>query len=443
MTTPEDLTEKTKIKYIQESDIKGQLKVSIQAGLVSERMNEAYKLERRNAQIPGFRKGKVPMHVVKQQYKHQVIRDTFERLVSDTTRMAAMKEEVPIIGEPRVTKTNWLTWEEGMDMEYTVTVELLPNPELKKYKGLEVTIDDFSVGPKHVDKAMDSLRKSKAIIETVEKERGVRSDDLVIIDFQGELEGEKLEDASAQNFMLEVDNPDTLPEFQDALIGMKAGEEKKVPVQYAEDYAHQSIAGKEVSYHINLHEIKKKTLPEWSDELAKEFEAESLDELKAQVKDNLVHAAEVEEKSAIEEQVLTSLVEANKFGVPQTLIAHQLNYILRKIGADLERQHFSSSAIEDYMKRRAEEFSARAEKEVQLVLLLSKVVDAEKIEVSEDEIKGRIKKIVQSSGKARKEVETFYKSDEQRKNLKDQITCDKGVVFIIENAKVKREKQKE
>lgn len=434
--------EQTKINYTQESDIKGQFEITIQAGLVSERMNQAYKEAQRNAQIPGFRKGKVPLHVVKQQYKNQVIRNTFERLVSDTTRVAAIKEKVPVIGEPRVTKTNWLNWEEGTDMEYTATVELVPDPKLKKYKGLDVTINDFSVDPKQVDEVLERFRQSKAVIENVEDERGVRGDDLVIIDFQGELDGENLEDASAQNFMIEVDSPNTLPEFQDALVGMKTGDEKVIPVTYANDYANERIAGKEVKYTVKLHEIKKKSIPDWSDELAKEFEADSVDELKKQITENLERSSKMEEKSALEEQVLISLIEANKFEVPQTLISHQLNRILRDLGSALEKQHFSSSMIEDYMKKHVEELSTRAEREVQLALLLPKVAEAEKFEVSDEEIADRIEKIAQSTGKDKKEVEKFYKSDEQREDLKSQIARDKGIDLMVEKAKVKREKPK-
>lgn len=442
MTTAEDLMEQTKINYTQESDIQGKFEITIQAGLVSDRMAQAYKNLQRNAQIPGFRKGKVPMNVVKQQYKNQVIRDTFERLVSDTTRVAAIQEKVPVIGEPRVTKTNWLTWEEGTDMEYEARVELVPDPKLKKYKGLEVTVQDQSVDKQQVEDVLDRFRQSKAVIEAVEENRGVKGDDIVIVDFQGELEGEMLEDAKADNFMIEVDSPNTLPEFQESLIGMKAGDEKKIPVSYADDYGNERIAGKTVTYTVKLHEIKKKNIPEWTDELAKEFEADSVEDLRKQISDNLERSAKLEEKSALEEQVLVALIDANKFDVPQTLISHQLNRILRDLAAALEKQHFSSTMIEDYMKKHVEELQTRAEREVQLALLLPKVVDAEKFEITDEDVADRIEKIAASTGKDKKEVETYYKSDERKQELKGQIARDKGIDLMVENAKVKREKKK-
>ncbi len=433
--------EQTKINYKQESAISGQFDISINAGLVEERMNLAYKEAQRDAQIPGFRKGKVPMHVVKQQYKNQVIRNTFERLVSDTCRVAAIKEKIPVIGEPKVTKTNWLNWEEGTDMEYTAQVELVPNPDLKKYTGLSVTIADNSVDPKQVDEVLDRFRQSKAVIEAVEDDRGIRGDDLVIIDFQGELEGEKIEDAAAENFMIEVDSPNTMPEFQDGLLGMKAGDEKTIPVSYADDYGNERIAGKKVDYKVKVHEIKKKTVPEWTDEMAKEFEADSVDDLRKQIQENLERSAKMEEKSSLEEKVLIALIEANQFDVPQTLISHQLNRILRDLGAALEKQHFSSAMIEDYMKKHVDELQKRAQREVQLALLLPKVSEAEKFEVTEAELKERMEKIAQSSGKDLKEVEKFYSSEEQTADLKSQVARDKGIDLMVEKAKIKREKK--
>lgn len=442
MTTTKDFMEQTEIDYSQESTILGKFNIKIGAALVTDQLNQAYKEIQRDAQIPGFRKGKVPMSVVRKQYKNQVIRNTFERLVSDTCRIAAIKEKIPVIGEPRVTKTNWLTWEEGSKMEYTAQVELVPDPKLNKYTGLKVTVEDLSVDPKQVEEVMDRFRQSKAVIENVEGDRGVRREDLVLLDFTGYLDGTKLEEASAVNFMLEVDSPNTLPEFQNGLLGLKPGSEKNISVTYPKDYGNEQIAGKTVEYKILLHEIKKKTVPDWSDELAKEFEAESVDDLRTQIKDNLERSAKLEEKSSLEEKVLLALIEENTFEVPQTLVSHQLNRILRDLGAALEKQHFSNTMIEDYMKKHISELQQRAEREVQLALLLPKVVEAEKFSVTDEEINERLEKVAQASGKDVAEVRKFYESDERGAELRSQIARDKGIDFMVEKAKVTREKKK-
>lgn len=433
-----ELMKATAAKYKQNSTIEGELQVKIAGDYIETRMAETYARLQSTAEIKGFRKGKVPANIVKQKFRNDVIRDTFEHLVTETVRGAAAEQKIPLVGEPRVSKTNWLSWKEGDDMEYTARLELVPDPVVKKYKGLAITTDDFEVTDAKVEDTIRQVLESRAELLPVESGRGVRDHDILILDFQGYVDGQAIPDAKADNFMLEVGGPNTMREFQDGVLGMKAGEEREIKVSYPADYNNKEIAGKTVVYKTKLHEIKAKKYPELTDEIAKEFQAESAADLKKKIRDNLEYQARHDEKIQKEERLLAALVEANPMEVPVTLIQYQLNHIIHELSAMLERQKFSTKLIEEYVTRHLDEIQARAEREVKLALLLPKVVEAEKIVVTDADVEKRIELMAQAADaeKDSDRIRKAYAKDEARQNLKSQIARDKAIDVIVENAKI-------
>lgn len=433
----EQLMQATEVKYTQNSTIEGEMQVKIAGAYIVDRMEHAFVKLQGTAVVKGFRKGKVPAHIIKQRYRTDVIRDTFENLVSETVRGGASQEKIPMIGEPRVSKTNWLSWKEGDDMEYTARIELMPNPEVKKFKGLSIEIEDYKVTDGKVEETIRQVLESRAELLPVETSRGAREHDILMIDFQGYLNETALPDARAENFMLEVGGPNTMRDFQDGILGMKAGEEREIKVTYPTEYGNAEIAGKTVNYKVKLHEIKAKKYPELTDELAKEFQAESAAELRKKIRENLEYQARHDEKTQKEERLLAALVEANPMQVPVTLIQYQLNHILHELSAVLERQKFSGKLIEEYITRHLDELQARAEREVKLALILPKIVEMEKISVSDSELEKRIELMAQAGGKNLAEVKKSYSKEEARTNLKNQIARDAAIDLIVEHAKVK------
>lgn len=426
------------VKYTQKSAILGEFQVKVHSSLMSERLREAFSRLQQKAALPGFRPGKAPLEMIKKKYREDVYQDVFQKVVSETYRKAATENKVPVAGDPYITKTNFNEWEEGKSLEFTAEVDLLPEVKVKKYLGLPITKKEATIKDEDVEIVLKNLLDSKAELVNLPPETKVKKGHQVVIDFEGRLDGELLPDASAKNFFLEVGQAGSLEDFQNGLIGMKAGEEKTIEVKYPADYKTQDVAGKTVLYTVKLHEVKQKNYPELTDELAKDFQAGSAKELKDRILKSLEEEMAAEQKSQTQEEILLAFLEANPLEVPPSLINRQLQFIFQETAMMLKRQNFTDKVIEDYFRKHIKDFSARAEREVKLALLLPKVVEMEKIEAAEADFKAHFDEIVKGSGQNLEQIEKFFEEHKHRKeDLGREIQRKKALKLMIDSAKAK------
>ena len=316
-------------------------------------------------------------------------------------------------------------------------MDLIPEVELKKYKGLPIKKKEGKIGEEDIDVVIRNLLDPKAELENLAEGAKVEKGNLVVIDFEGKLDGKVLEDASAKNFFLEVGAPNSLEDFQNGLMGMKAGEEKTINVKYPEDYKNTDVAGKEVVYTVKLHEVKAKKYPELTDELAKEFQAENVADLRGKVRSSLEAEMANQQRQQNQEEALLALVEQNDFEVPPSLVQRQLQYILQEVAGLLRKQQFGDNLVQDYLRKHQKDFEARAAREVKLALLLPKVVEAEKITVGDEDFKTYFDEIVKQSGQKADAIEKFYKENTSRKEeLSRELERRKALDVLVNNAKV-------
>lgn len=426
------------VKYTKKTPILGEFEVNVHSAVVNDKMASAFSRLQKRVTMPGFRAGKVPMDLVKKKYRGDVLQDVFNELVNETYRQSAIENKVRVAGDPYITKTNLTTWEEGKNLEYTAEVDLIPEVEIKKYKGLPITKKEGKIGEDDVDVVIKNLLDPKSELQNLDASTKVENGHLVVIDFEGKLDGKPVADAAAKNFFLEVGAPNSLEDFQKGLVGMKAGEEKTISVKYPDDYKNAEVAGKEVTYDVKVHEVKKKSFPELTDELAKEFQAENVADLRGKIRKSLEDELANEQKSQNQEEALLALVESNEFQVPPSLVSRQLQYILQEVTQLLKKQQFGENLIQDYMGKHAKDFQTRAEREVKLALLLPKVVEAEKIEVTDADFKAYFDEIVKQSGQNADAIEKFYKDNTQRKEeLTRELERRKALAVLVDNAKAK------
>jgi trigger factor len=424
------------VKYSQKSPILGEFEVNVHSAVVKEKLHDAYSRLQKRVTLPGFRAGKVPLDLVKKKYQGEVLNDVFNQLVNETYRKGATENKVRVAGDPYITKTNIGEWKEGETLNYTAQVDLIPEVELKKYKGLPIKKKEGSIGDEDIEVVIKNLLDPKAELENLPAETPVAKGMLAVIDFEGKLDGKVLEDASAKNFFLEVGAPNSLEDFQNGLLGMKAGDEKTIPVKYPEDYKNTDVAGKEVIYTVKLHEVKQKKYPELTDELAKEFQAENVADLRQKVRGSLEAEMENEQRQQSQEEALLALVEQNDFEVPPSLVQRQLQYILQEVAGLLRKQQFGDNLIQDYLRKHSKDFEARAAREVKLALLLPKVVEAEKIAIGDEDLKKHYEEIVKQSGQKMDAVEKFYNGSPQHKeDLTRELERRKALDALVSNAK--------
>ena len=438
MTTPMSFIPEPEIKYLKKTPILGEFEINVHGSLVSQKIQTALVNFQKRVNLPGFRKGKVPLDLVKKKYHEDVLHEVFQGLVSETYRKGAAEHKVPAVGNPFLTKTNLQEWKDGEALQYTMQVDLLPEVELKKYNGLQVSKKEGKIQDDDVEVVIKNLLDPKAELIAEPATTKAAKGHLAIIDFEGKLNGEFMPDASAKNFFLELGSKNSLEEFQNGVIGMKAGEQKTIDVAYPEDYNSAHVAGKSISYAVTLHEIKKKVYPELTDEIAKEFQAENIGDLKMKIKKSLEDEMVAEQTSRKQEEVLLALIETNPVPVPPSLIERQLEFILEDVSQLLRRQRFNDKLIQEYFGKHEQELRARAEREVRVALLLPKIVDAEKIKVTDGDLNAHFNELAARTGQKLDAIEKFYGEDPKRKaNLEGELQRKKAVQFLVENAKEK------
>ncbi|MGZ3653213.1 MAG: trigger factor [Bdellovibrionota bacterium] len=426
------------VKYTQKSAILGEFEVSVHGSLMNSKMQEAFARIQKRVKMPGFREGKVPLDLVKKKYAEDVLHDVFNQVVTETYRKAATDNKVRVAGDPQITKTNLQEWKEGQELSYTAQVDLIPEVTLKKYKGLPVTKKSGKIENDDVEVVVKNLLDPRAELENLPEGTKLANGLSAVIDFEGKLDGVVIPDATAKNFMLEVGAPGSVEEFQKGLVGMKAGESKTIDVTYPTDYKNAEVAGKKVVYDVKVHEVKKKNVPDLTDEIAKDFQAESAADLRAKVRKSLEDELVTEQRQQTQEEILLAFVESNPIDVPPSLVQRQLEYILGDVLNMLRKQKFGDTLIAEYVQKHRKDFEARAEREVRLALLLPKVVEAEKITVGEEDFKAHFDQIVQQSGQKIDAVEKFYLDNTQRKaELAHELERKKALQVMVDSAKAK------
>lgn len=426
------------IKYTQKTAILGEFQVNVHSSLMQSKMQEAFGRMQKRAKLPGFREGKVPIDLVKKKYHEDVLHDVFNQVVNETYRKGATENKVRVASDPYITQTNLNEWKEGEALKYTAQVDLIPEVAVKKYKGLPVTKKEGKIQEEDVELVLKNLLEPKAELVNLDAGQKVKKGHSVILDFEGKLDGQPVADASAKNFLLEVGEQNSVEDFQNGIIGMKAGESKKIDVNYPADYKNPEVAGKKVQYDVTLHEVKQKNYPELTDEIAKELQAESAQDLRAKIRKSLEDELVAEQKQQTQEEVLIAFLEANPAEVPASLVQRQLQAILGDVADLLRKQRFSDNLIQDYVRKHSEEFKQRAEREVKLALLLPKVVEAEKITAEDEDFKNYFNEIVKQSGQKADAVEKFYNDNKNRREeLGQELQRRKAMQLMLENAKAK------
>lgn len=423
-----------KMEKIETNVVK--LEVKVEAVKFTEAINKAYKKNVKNFNIPGFRKGKVPMAMVKKHYGVEVLLDEAANIAIDETFAKVLIENnVNPVDRPQV---DVIECQEGKDFVYTITATTYPEVTLGEYKGLGVEEKTYEVSEDEVNSKVEQMQAQNARIET--KEEGtVEKGNIAVIDFKGFIDNEAFAGGEGTDYSLEIGSGTFIDNFEDQLVGKKVGEQVEVNVTFPENYGREELNGKAAKFDVTIKEIKVKELPELDDEFAKEVsEFDTLVELKEDIKKNLQVQNEAKAKSEYEDAVITAVVEKAKMEVPEVMIENEINSMVKNLEARLAQQGLTleqyfqftgqdSDKMKDYMRE-------TANKKVRTDLVLEAVEKAENIEASEDELKARAEEVAKMYG-----ADTAEMVDLLLKNQKHALMLDvktrKTVDFLIENNK--------
>ncbi len=422
------------IEKLEHDQVK--LTIEIDADTFNAALQQAYVKNGKHYNIAGFRKGKAPRKVIESMYGEGVFfEDAFELCWGDAYDAALEENGLTAVDKPTL-DIEKIGKDEGV--VFTAVVQLKPTVKLGAYKGIEVEQPTYTVEDADVNAEIEKEREKNA--RFVDVERAVENGDRVVIDYSGSVDGVQFDGGTAEEQTLVIGSNTFIPGFEEQLIGMNVGEERDITVTFPEEYHAENLAGKEAVFHIKLHNVQFKELPELDDEFAKDVsEFDTLAELIADKRKKMEEQAAKNEKIAIENIALKTVCDNAEVEVPECMTERQANYMLRDMGYRLQ---MSGISLEDYCRYVGTDLNAlkasyhdEAASRVKMQLVIEAVGKAENVTCTDEEIAEVIKEYAENNDMP---VEEFEKqiSDDDREFLSDRRIAEKTVALIVDNVKL-------
>jgi len=392
----------------------------------------------RQVRVPGFRPGKAPRRVIENRLgRDYIYMEALQEQLPTWYSQAVIETDLRPIDQPEINFDEALDEEEGF--KFSATVEVRPQAKLGDYKGIEVPRREISVSEEEVDARLEELRGQFATLAAVEG-RPVQEGDFVVLDFKGErMAGGPLEGAEAEDYMLEVGRGELLPDFEQNVVGMNAGERKQFGVTFPPDYAEESLRGQAVLFSVHVKEIKERELPPLDDEFVKEAsEFETLDELRAAVREQLEAAVEQRVAGEYRGRVLEAVAGNAEVDVPEVMAHEKAHEMVQSFERSIRAQGMEPEQYYQLAGSNHHDFEQRvrpdAEDTVRKELVLDAVAVAEGIEAGEDEVMHEISHLAEDSERSPEEIAATLRANGTYALLEEEISRQKALEFLAENA---------
>lgn len=420
---------------IQEiSPIKKKLTVEIPVEMVSKEIDLAYEGLKKKAKIKGFRPGKAPRSILERYFKDYIKAEVTQKLIEETYQSAVSEKNLNPVSPPLIDPGELET---GKSFQYTAIIEVKPDIQLADYQGLKIEEQKESVKDDEIEERLKNLQNLHANLKTVEEKRPIQTGDYVIIDYEAKENGKTIEGGKALNYSVEVGSGQFLKELEERLIGMKLDEEKEIEITFPSDYSYKRWAGKTISFHVKIKEVKEKILPPIDDEFAKDVGGySSLEELKARLKDEIEKEKELSWKRRLKEKMIDQLIEKNRFEVPESMIERQAKILVSNTKVRLATQGLSLKNMDITEDELLKEYRDMAERQVRTMLILEKIAEKEGISINEDEIENRLKEISEETNQRLDIIKRYYERNDLLPELKKEMLMEKTLNFLIERAEI-------
>ncbi|MFW5640964.1 MAG: trigger factor [Thermodesulfobacteriota bacterium] len=418
------------------SSVKKVLHIEIPEEDVNREVDNAYKELKKTAKIRGFRPGKAPRSVLERHYRKDVDADISSRLIQESFADAIRQENLNVVGTPDLNPPD-LQYKQPY--HYDATVEVTPELEEIDYKGLELKKVRREVSEADIQNQLQMFQKNLSRTEAIEEDRPVTEGDFVLIHYEGFEDGAPVEDLQrTENFTMKIGSAQIAPELDDALIGKKPGDTLDVDVAFPEDYGNKTLAGRSVTFHIELEEIRKEVLPEIDDELAKNFGPfDTLDALKAEIEKNLKEGYQKRTEQELQEQIFSKLIEKRDFEVPETMVEYEIDGIIAEAERSFMYHNMTMEQLGLTKEHLAEKYRDTAVKQVKRHLILNKIIDQEKLSLEDGELEVGIAEMARSLNQPEEGIKSYYQQyPEKLQHLQYTLLEKKALDLIIKSSEI-------
>ena len=401
---------------------------------VNKRLKKAYRKLQSEVSIKGFRKGKVPQKILEKNYGESVHNEVADELVQETYFDALEETNLEAVVHPDIREHNF---DDAGTFTYVAEIDVKPEFELGDYKGLEVELPEFTIDEDEVAKRLEELRKEHAPLKTVD-DRPSADGDVLTIDFTAHKDGELMDNVKGDDYSVDIGSGKNGKEFEDALVGLQAGEETSKTIDFPADFGNQLLAGAVVEFQIKVKDVKERILAELNDEFAQEVSEDfkTLDDLQDDIRAKMTKEHEDSKAGDLVDVIMLKLMENHDFDAPQRLVAYEVSQHLKQLEDSLEKQGMNLEAAGLSREKLIEDYKVDAEKRVKGDFILKKIAEVEDIKVGDDDMAAAFERIGNQYGMTIDQVKQYFARREDLLPLMHEILNEKIVEFLRENSTI-------
>ena len=418
------------------SGVKKVLHVEVPEDTVTRELDNAYKQLKKTAKVKGFRPGKTPRSVLERMFKKDVHNDVTSKLLQDSFMEALKETDLNIVGNPKIDPPQL---NEKGPYKYDATVEIKPDMDKIDVTGLALKKALYQITDEEMDAQLQMLQKNLGQQIPVTEDRGVKENDFVLIDYEGFEDGKPFsETQKTENFTMKIGAGAISKTLDEILIGKKPGEDIEITINFPEDHFNKKLANHEIAFRVKLHEIRQEILPEIDDEFAKKLGPyETLAEVKKAITDNLKQGYEKRVEQELNEQIFKELIEKTEFELPESMIEYELSGIIDEVEKTLS---YHNKSMEDEGLTReslAEKHRETAEKKVRRHLILDKIIDQEKLILSDQELDAGFNEMAQAVNQPVEAIKSYYNQNQSNLDFFKHTLLEKQAIkLIIDNSTI-------
>jgi trigger factor len=429
-----------KSEVINVSETRKEIKIEIEPEVVKAAYDRISDTVSKNANVPGFRRGHVPRSVIRKRFKEAIEGEVMQELLPPAINDAINEHGLAVIGQPDLQpdKTEGLGNLGAEALRVNVGVEVFPEIKLGEFKGLSAERRVRPVTDEQVENVLTGLRESAASLQPVE-DRGSQLGDTVTVNIKGKfLDTPDAEDINVDDVDIQLGGEGVQQEFTDNLLDVKPDDEKSFQVNYPEDFSSKGLAGKRLDYTAKVTAVRLKELPALDDEWAQSLgdDLDSMETLRKKIREDLEERAQGESQSNLRNSLLQQLVDAHPFEVPQTLLEHQTNQNLQSVVRNMIDRGMDPRSEEFDWQKARDSLKGQAERDLRGSLLLDRIADEEKIEVSDEEVNTEIKAYAEATRQTEAQVRSALTKQGGERSIADRLRNRKALELLVENASV-------
>lgn len=423
-----------KVTVEEINSIKKKMNVEVPEEQVIKEVDSFYRELSQKAKIKGFRPGKVPRNILERHFKDYVKTEVIQKLIQESYPQALSEAKLHPVSNPLIDPGEM---EGGKPFQYAATIEIKPEIKVEGYIGLKIEGKKEGAKDEEVEERLKNLQNIHAQLKTISDPRPIQPGDFVIIDYEASIESKPLDEGKATDFTVEVGSGRFIPDLEEKLVGLKPDEEKAIEVSFPEDYGYKKWAGKTLSFHVKIKEVKEKILPILDDEFAKDLgDYSSLEDLRLKLREEIEKDKKLILERQLKDQMVEQLLQANSFEIPESLVEEQTRTLVSDTKMRLATQGVDFKNLGVSEEKLQGDYREMAQKQVRTFLILEKIADQEGITVTDGEAEDRVREISERIHQKFDVVKRYYEKNGLIPEVKAGIMSEKILNFLLEKANV-------